>query len=99
RLHDPASRLRPAQAPRQGPCCQARQDPALPHPAPAARTIAALLTLRDQVIGPILAGVRSPRMGRKPAVWTRVDRDYQTLRIDMQTLLHDLGITPVAAAA
>jgi len=38
-------------------------------------------------------------MGRKPAVWTRVDRDYETLRIDMQTLLHDLGITPVAAAA
>jgi hypothetical protein len=68
-------------------------------PPHAARTIAALLTLRDQVIGPILAGVRSPRMGRKPAVWTRVDRDYETLRIDMQTLFHDLGITPVAAAA
>lgn len=32
-------------------------------PAPAARTIAALLTLRDQVIAPILAAVRSPRMG------------------------------------
>jgi hypothetical protein len=28
---------------------------------PAARTIAALLTLRDHVIAPILAGVRSPR--------------------------------------
>jgi len=68
-------------------------------PPQAARTIAALLTLRDQVIGPILAGVRSPRMGRKPAAWTRVDRDYETLRIDMQTLFHDLGITPVAAAA
>jgi hypothetical protein len=38
-------------------------------------------------------------MGRKPAAWTRVDRDYETLRIDMQTLFHDLGITPVAAAA
>ena len=35
-------------------------------PAEAARTIAALLTLRDHVIGPILARVRSPRMGRKP---------------------------------
>ena len=42
---------------------------------------------------------RSPRMGRKPAVWTRVDRDYETLRIDMQTLFHDLGITPVMPAA
>ncbi len=68
-------------------------------PPDAARTIAALLTLRDQVIGPILAGVRSPRRGRKPAIWTRVDRDYETLRIDMQTLFHDLGITPAAAAA
>jgi hypothetical protein len=28
-------------------------------------------------------------MGRKPATWTRVDRDYETLRIDMQTLFHD----------
>ncbi len=68
------------------------------HVAPAARTIAALLTLRDQVIAPILAGVRSPRMGRKPAHWTRVDRDYERIRIDMQTLFNDLAIeTPLAA--
>jgi hypothetical protein len=66
--------------------------------APAARTIAALLTLRDQFIAPILAGVRSPRMGRKPAHWTRVDRDYERIRIDMQTLFNDLAIeTPLAA--
>jgi len=52
-------------------------------PAPAARTIAALLALRDQVIAPILAGIRSPRIGRKPATWTPVDRDYETLRIGM----------------
>jgi len=69
-------------------------------PPGAARTIAALLALRDQVIAPILAGVRSPRRGRKPATWTRIDRDYETLRIGMQTLFHDLGIaTPVTAAA
>ena len=42
-------------------------------PAHVASTIAALLTLREQVIAPILAGVRSPRLGRKPATWTRVD--------------------------
>ena len=67
-------------------------------PPLAARTIAALLTLRDQVIAPILAGVRSPRMGRKPAHWTRVDRDYERIRIDMQTLFSDLAIeTPLAA--
>jgi hypothetical protein len=68
-------------------------------PSAAARTIAALLALRDQVIAPILAGIRSPRMGRKPTTWTRVDRDYETLRINMQTLFHDLGITTGTAAA
>ena len=57
-----------------------------------AGTIAALLTLREQVIAPILAGVRSPRMGRKPITWTSVDRDYEKIRIDMQTLFQDLGI-------
>src|SRR5918995_952666 len=67
-------------------------------PPTAARTIAALLALRDQVIGPILAGVRSPRLGRKPAHWTAVDRDYETLRIGMQTLFADLGITTSSAA-
>ncbi len=68
-------------------------------PPPAARTIAGLLALRDQVISPILAGVRSPRHGRKPAHWTAIDRDYETLRIGMQTLFHDLGITTSSAAA
>jgi hypothetical protein len=57
-----------------------------------AGTIAALLALREQVIAPILAGVRSPRMGRKPITWTSVDRDYEKIRIDMQTLFQDLGI-------
>ena len=38
-------------------------------------------------------------MGRKPITWTPVDRDYETLRIDMQTLFDDLGITPVTPAA
>ncbi len=68
-------------------------------PPHAARTISALLTLRDHVIAPILAGVRSPRMGRKPKIWTAVDRDYETLRIGMQTLFHHIGIETVTAAA
>lgn len=68
-------------------------------PPEAARTIAALLALRDHVIGPILAGIRSPRMGRKPAHWTTVDRDYETLRVAMQTLFRDLGITTAVSAA
>ncbi|MGH3514295.1 MAG: hypothetical protein ACRDRB_18785, partial [Pseudonocardiaceae bacterium] len=68
-------------------------------PPQPARTITALLTLRDHVIAPILAGIRSPRMGRKPAIWTRVDRDYENLRINMHTLFHDLGITTTETAA
>jgi hypothetical protein len=68
-------------------------------PHTAARTIAALLALRDQVIAPILAGVRSPRMGRKPKIWTTIDRDYENIRIAMQTLFGHLGITTVAAGA
>ena len=68
-------------------------------PPQAARVIAALLTLREHVIAPIVAGVRAPRPGRKPATWTRVDRRYETLRIDMQALLNDLGITTPAPAA
>jgi hypothetical protein len=68
-------------------------------PPPHARTIAALLTLRDHIIAPIVAGVRSPRMGRKPAHWTPIDRDYETLRIHMQTLFGHLGITTTVAAA
>ena len=65
-------------------------------PNTAARTIAALLALRDHVIAPILAGVRSPRMGRKPKVWAPIDRDYEHIRIGMQTLFCHLGITAAA---
>src|SRR5262249_28865682 len=68
-------------------------------PPEAARTITALLALRDHVIAPILAGIRSPRRGRRPAHWTMIDRDYENLRIGMHTLFDDLGITPTAAAA
>ncbi len=68
-------------------------------PPQAARTIAALLALRDHVIAPILAGVRSPRTGRKPKTWTTVDRDYETLRTGMQTLFRHVGIDTLTAAA
>lgn len=65
----------------------------------AARTIAGILTLRDHVIAPILAGIRSPRLGRKPAIWTPVDRDYEQLRITMHKLFADLAITSPTLAA
>ena len=31
-------------------------------------------------------------MGRKPRIWTAADRDYETLRIGMQTLFRHVGI-------
>ena len=39
-------------------------------PSDAARTITALLTLRDKVIAPLIAGIRTPRRGRPPKHWT-----------------------------
>jgi len=68
-------------------------------PPDAARTMTALVVLRDQVIGPILAGCRVPMRGRRPTTWTAIDADYETLRRDMVALFHDLGITTGAAAA
>jgi hypothetical protein len=68
-------------------------------PPTAARTVAALLTLRDHVVRPLLAGVHSPRPTNKPAHWTPVDRAYETLRTGMQDLFGHLGITTGAAAA
>ncbi|MDQ3544749.1 MAG: hypothetical protein M3431_12930 [Actinomycetota bacterium] len=53
-------------------------------PPDAARVLAGLTALRDHVIAPILAGVRSPRHGRKPSRWTAIDRDYEQIRITMQ---------------
>ena len=67
-------------------------------PGRAAHTIAGIITLRDHVIGPILAGVRSPRLGRKPSIWTSVDRDYEEIRVAMHKLFTDLAIDTLAAA-
>ena len=59
--------------------------------------MSALVVLRQEVVGPILAGVRVPRRGRPPAHWTTVDRDDETLRVNMNTLFHDLALTTKAA--
>jgi hypothetical protein len=68
-------------------------------PGDAARTIAALLTVRDKVIAPLLAGISTPRRGRPPKDWTNIDRDYETLRLGMHTLFAHLGIATHAPAA
>jgi hypothetical protein len=59
----------------------------------AARTIAAIL---NHVIAPLIAGIRTPRRGRPPKHSTNIDRDYETLRLRMQTLLGHLGIATAA---
>ena len=64
-------------------------------PTDAARTVTALTTLRDHVIEPVLAGVRKP-VGRPPNAYTRIDRDYDTLRTGLRTLFADLGIRTAA---
>ncbi len=68
-------------------------------PGPAARTISALLTLRDHVIAPILAGVQVRRHDHVPTRLTPIDQDYEHLRTDMATLFSHLGIQPGPAAA
>jgi hypothetical protein len=65
-------------------------------PSDAARTVAALLTLREHVIAPILAGVHRPGPGRPPRTHTRIDRDYEHLRAGMRTLFTDLAINTAA---
>jgi hypothetical protein len=70
----PTPTTRPARA-RPRPAQTARQTAGPPKPAcpgayqvpdPAARTIAAPLSLRDEVICPILAGIRSPDVATHP---------------------------------
>ena len=56
------------------------------------RTMAVLSVLRDKVIEPLLAGAGKLKVGRKPRNWSRLDEHYQTLSINMQCLLKDLGV-------
>jgi len=69
-------------------------------PAPALRTIAALVVLREKVLKPLLAALANPlapnpharRQGRPPKTWRRIDDHYQTLRITMHALLGELHV-------
>ena len=56
------------------------------------KALTALLVLRDKVIQPLLAGAlqtRPPRGAQNP---TRLDHHYETLRLGMLNLFHQLGI-------
>lgn len=61
-------------------------------PSHAARTIVAITSLRDNVLEPLLASVNSKQPRPRHHSWTPVEHDYENLRLDMQTLLDDLGI-------
>jgi hypothetical protein len=61
-------------------------------PPDGLRTIAALVVLREQVIKPLLAAVRTPHQGCMPTTCTPLDAHYQTLRLNLQQLFADLGI-------
>jgi hypothetical protein len=61
------------------------------------RTISALLTLREKVIKPLLAGARSGKLPSLPSRSTPSGDLYQTLLTDMQLLFHSLGLGVQAA--
>ena len=85
--------------PRQATRGQTPAHPTLLPASPAARTISALLTLRDHVIAPLLADVKIRRHDHIPARLTPIDQDYEHLRTDMATLFRHVGIQPGPAAA
>jgi hypothetical protein len=63
-------------------------------PEHAARIIVGLSVLRDQVLIPILAGLRTgSHDDTTPTIQDPIDTHYETLRHDMRALIRDLGIT------
>jgi hypothetical protein len=62
-----------------------------PHPT-GLKTMAALLTLREKVIKPVLAGAGNPKGGRKPQNQTHLDTQYRKVQTEMHHLLHMLGM-------
>jgi hypothetical protein len=46
-----------------------------------------------------VARIRRPRMRRKPGAWTSIDRDFEQIRVNMQTLFDDLAFTTPAPLA
>ncbi len=56
------------------------------------KTMAALLTLRDKVIKPVLAGAGKPKRGRKPGGQSELDIQCGKVQTEVRTLFHILGI-------
>jgi hypothetical protein len=56
------------------------------------KTMTALLTLREKVIKPVLAGAAKPKCGLKPLWQSDLDIQYAKVQSEMRTLFHILGI-------
>ena len=54
--------------------------------------MAALLTLRDKVIKPVLSGAGKPKPGPKPSGQSELDIQYGKVQTEMRTLFHILGV-------
>lgn len=62
-------------------------------PESAARTAAGLTVLRDQVLGPVLAGVQTRTGTGPPSTLNPIDEHYDRLQTNLRALLRDLGVT------
>ncbi len=56
------------------------------------RILAGLLTLREKVIKPVLAGLGKPRVGRPPKTIHPIDQHYINLQREMRQMLLTLGL-------
>lgn len=60
--------------------------------ASSMRAVSALYVLRDQVIRPVLAGVRTTQQHPQPLLAPALDRHYERLCLDLQPIFQELGI-------
>ena len=56
------------------------------------KTMTALMILRDKAIKPLLAAAQRLRQPRRAQNQTQLDRHYETIRIAMQGVFHELGV-------
>jgi hypothetical protein len=56
------------------------------------KTMAALFTLREKIIKPVLAGAGKPKPGPKPNGQSELDIQYGKVHTEMRALCHILGV-------
>jgi len=61
-------------------------------PVPRIQTLAALLSLREKVIKPVLAGAGRPRIGRPPTRIHLLDVHYENLQWELRRTFETLGL-------